>query len=154
MFGDQASRESSANQFGWNRSSTSHRCGHAIGLAAAAPQIHFHAPVHTAALPSGNARVELHQTFNDSTELIQLIDKLLTRNAELTAPQSAELETTKTELQKPNPDKSVLSKSLDFLKSPSKEAILKGVGKLGEKAAEQDWSNLLNQLGEFIHHIH
>jgi len=64
-------------------------------LTAGAPHITFNAPVHTAALPSGNARVELHQTFNDSTELIQLIDKLLTRNAELTAPQSAELETTK-----------------------------------------------------------
>ena len=123
-------------------------------LASAPSQIHFHAPVHTAALPSGNATVELHQTFNDTTELIQLIDKLLTHNAELTAPQSAEIEATKAELQKPNPDKSLLTRSLVFLKTLPKEAILKGAGKLGEKAADANWSNLLHQLGEFIHHLH
>jgi uncharacterized protein YjbI with pentapeptide repeats len=122
-------------------------------LASAPSQIHFHAPVHTAALPSGNATIELHQTFNDNTELIQLIDKLLTRNAELTAPQSAEIESVKAELQKPDPDKSLLTRTLGFLKTLPKEAILKGAGKLGEKAAEADWSNLLHQLGEFIHHL-
>jgi len=123
-------------------------------FAAATPQIIFNAPVHTAALPSGNAIVELHQTFNDNTDLIQLIDKLLTRNSELTAPQSAEIEAAKAELQKPNPDKSLLARTLGFLKTLPKEAVLKGVGKLGEKAVEADWSNLLNQLGELIHHIH
>ena len=122
-------------------------------LAAAAPQIHFHAPVHTAALPSGNASVEIHQTFNDSTELIRLIDKLLTRKTELTAPQSAEIEAAKAELQKPEPDKSLLTRTLGFLKTLPKEAVLKGAGKLGEKAAETDWTNLLRQLGEFIHHL-
>jgi hypothetical protein len=122
-------------------------------LASVPSQIHFHAPVHTAALPSGNATVELHQTFNDTTELIQLIDKLLTHNAALTAPQYAEIGAAKTELQKPTPDKSRLTSTLDFLKSLPKEAVLKGVGKLGEKAAEADWSNLLHQLGELIHHL-
>jgi uncharacterized protein YjbI with pentapeptide repeats len=123
-------------------------------LTAAAPQTHFHGPVGLATFPSGNATIELHQTFNDNTELIQLIDKLLTRNAELTAPQSAEIESVKTELQKPNPDKSLLTRTLGFLKTLPKEAILKGAGKLGEKAAEADWSNLLHQFGEFIHHLH
>ena len=122
-------------------------------LASAPSQIHFHAPVHTAALPSGSASVEIHQTLNDNTELIQLLDKLLTRNTGLTATQSAEIEAAKTELQQPNPDKSFLTRRLDFLKSLPKEAILKGAGKLGEKAAEADWSNLLHQLGEFIHHL-
>ena len=122
-------------------------------LASAAPQITFNAPVHTAELPSGNAKVELHQTFNDNTELIQLIDKLLTRNTELTAPQSEEIEAAKTELQKPTPDKSLLARTLSFLKTLPKEAILKGAGKLGERAAEADWSSLLHQFGEFIHHL-
>jgi uncharacterized protein YjbI with pentapeptide repeats len=123
-------------------------------LTAGAPQITFNAPVHTAALPSGNATVQLNQTFNDNTALIQLIHKFLTCNAELTAPQCAEIEAAKAELQKPNPDKSLLTRTLDFLKTLPKEAVLKGTGKFGEKAVEADWSNLLNQLGEFIHHIH
>ena len=123
-------------------------------IAAGTQQNNFFAPVHTAALPSGNATVELHQTFNDNAELIQLIDKLLTRNTELTAAQSVEIEAATTELQKPNPDKSLLTRTLGFLKTLPKEAILKGTGKLGEKAAEADWFNLLHQLGEFIHHLH
>jgi uncharacterized protein YjbI with pentapeptide repeats len=122
-------------------------------LMSASPQITFNAPVHTAALPSGNAKIELHQTFNDNSELIQLIDQLLIRNTELTSPQSAELETAKAELQKPNPDKSLLARTLGFLKTLPKEAILKGAGKLGEKAAEIDWSNLLQQLERYIHHL-
>ncbi|MFC5861973.1 pentapeptide repeat-containing protein [Acidicapsa dinghuensis] len=123
-------------------------------LASSAPQITFNAPVHTAAIPSGNAKVELHQTFNDNTALIQLIDKLLTRNTELTAAQSSEVEEAKAELQKPEPQKSRLSGFYDFLKTIPKEAILKGAGKLGEKAAEADWFSLLRQLGEVIHHLH
>lgn len=123
-------------------------------LSTAGPQITFNAPVHTAALPSGNASVELHQTFNDNTELIQLIDKLLTRNTELTAAQSSEVEEVKAELQKPEPQKSRLSGFYAFVKSLPKEAILKSAGKLGEKAAEADWSNLLHQLSDVIHYLH
>ena len=123
-------------------------------LSAAAPQITFNAPVHTAALPSGNAKVELYQTFNDNTQLIQLIDKLLSRNTELTAPQSAEIESAKAELHKPEPDKSLLTRTLGFLKKLPAEAVLKGAGKLGEKAAEADWSSLLHQLGDLVHHLH
>jgi uncharacterized protein YjbI with pentapeptide repeats len=122
-------------------------------LTSSAPQITFNAPVHTAAIPSGNAKVELHQTFNDNTELIQLIDKLFACNTELTAAQSTEVEEAKAELQKREPQKSRLTSFYDFLKTLPKEAILKGVGKLGERAAEADWSNLLHQLSEFIHHL-
>ena len=114
-------------------------------LAAVAPQVHFYAPVHTT--------VELHQTFNDNTALLQLIDKLLTRNIELTATQSAEVQEAKTELQKPDPQKTRLTRFYDFLKTLPKEAILKGAGKLGEKATEIDWSNLLQQLERYIHHL-
>jgi len=122
-------------------------------LAAASSQVHFHGSVHTAALPSGNATVQLNQTFNDNTELIQLIDKLLIRNVELTQSQSAEIEAAKAELQKPNPDKSLLTRTLGFLKTLPKEAVLKGAGKLGEKAVDADWSSLLHQLSAFISHL-
>lgn len=123
-------------------------------LASSAPQITFNAPVHTAAIPSGNAKIELHQTFNDNTALIQLIDNLLTPNTELTAVQSSEVKEAKAELQKPEPQKTRLSRFYDFLKTLPQEAILKGAGKLGEKAAEADWSSLLHQLSELIHHLH
>jgi uncharacterized protein YjbI with pentapeptide repeats len=113
------------------------------------PQITFNAPVHTAAVASGNAKVELQQTFNSSPEILQLINKLLAHNTELTASQSSKVEKAKTELQKPSPDKSLLSRTLGFLKTLPKEAILKGAGKLGEKAAEADWSSLLN----YLHHL-
>jgi len=122
-------------------------------IASAAPQNYFNAPIQNAFLASENAKQEIHQTLNDSAELIKLLDKLLTREIELTPPQSAEIETAKVELQKPNPNKSRLTRTLDFLKTLSKEALLKGAGKLGEKASAADWSNLLNQLGEFIHHL-
>ena len=122
-------------------------------LSAGAQQIIFNAPVHTAAIPSGNARIELHQTFNDNTQLIELIENILSHNTELTAAQSSEVAEATSELKKPNPDKSRLSSFYDFLKSLPKEAILKGAGKLGERAAEADWSSLLHQLGEFIHHL-
>ena len=122
-------------------------------LTAGAPQTHFHGPVGVAALPSGSATVQINQSVNDNTELIQLLEKLLTHKAEFTATQATEIETAKAELQKSNPDKSVLSRSLDFLKTLPKEAVIKGVGKLGERAASADWPNLLHQLGEFIHHL-
>jgi len=122
-------------------------------LIASTSQNYFNAPIQNAFLASGNAKQEIHQTLNDSAELIKLLDELLTREIELTPSQSAEIETAKVELQKPNPDKSRLTRTLDFLKTIPKEAILKGAGKLGEKAAEADWSNLLHQLGELIHHL-
>ena len=86
--------------------------------------------------------------------LFRSLEKLLSHKAEFTATQATEIETAKAELQKSNPDKSVLSRSLDFLKTLPKEAVIKGVGKLGERAASTDWSNLLHQLSEFIHHLH
>jgi uncharacterized protein YjbI with pentapeptide repeats len=123
-------------------------------IAAAAPQIHFHAPVQTAALPSGSARVEIHQTFDDNSALITLFDRFITYNSQFTGEQAVEIEAAKAELQKPNPDKPRLTRFYDFLKSLPKEAVLKGAGKLGERAAEADWSNLLHQFGELIHHLH
>jgi Pentapeptide repeats (8 copies) len=122
-------------------------------LTAGAPQAHFHGPVGIAALPSGGATVQANQSISDNTELVQLLEKLLLRKPELTAAQAAEMEAAKVELQKNIPDKSVLARTLDFLKTLPKEAVLKGVGKLGEKAADADWSNLLHQLGELIHHL-
>ena len=98
--------------------------------------------------------MQINQSVNDNTKLIQLLEKLLTHKAEFTAAQATEIEAAKVELQKSNPDKSVLSRSLDFLKTLPREAVIKGVGKLGERAASPDWSNLRHQLGEFIHHLH
>ena len=122
-------------------------------LTGSATHITFNAPVHTAALPSGNATVELHQTFNDNTELIQLLEKLLTHNTELTPSQSAEVELAKTELQKPTPDKPALKRSLEFLKDLATEALKKGAGKLGERAASTDWPALHHQITQFLHHL-
>lgn len=98
--------------------------------------------------------------FNDNTALIQLIDKLLTHRAELSlSPAEGQAltenaEAVKSELQKKNPNKSILKRSLEFFATLPKEAILKGVGKLGEKATEADWPSLVHQLDEFIHHLH
>jgi uncharacterized protein YjbI with pentapeptide repeats len=122
-------------------------------LTGSAPHITFNAPVHTAALASGSASVEIRQTFNDNTELIELFDKLFARNTELTAPQAAEIEAAKAELEKPNPDKSLLTRTFRFLKTLPKEAVLKGAGKLGERAAEVDYTTLLHHLGNYIHSL-
>jgi uncharacterized protein YjbI with pentapeptide repeats len=98
--------------------------------------------------------------MNDNSALIALIDKLLTNRATLSLPEAEEnaltiaAETAKAELQRDTPRPSSLKRSLDLLKKLASEAIVKGVGKLGEKAAEADWSSLLHQLGEFIHHLH
>jgi hypothetical protein len=128
-------------------------------LEGTSPQIHFHAPVHNAALPSGNAKVEINQIFNDNTALIQLLEKLLTHRADLNLSPTEDhaltenAETVKAELQKSSPDKSILKRGLDFFATLPKEAIVKGAGKLGEKAAEANWSDLVHQLSQFLHHL-
>jgi len=123
-------------------------------LTASAPQAHFYGPVGIAALPSGSATVQVNQSADGNAELIQFLEKLLTYKADLSAAQATEIEAAKVELQKSSPDKSVLSRSLDFIKTLPKEVLLKGAGKVGERLAEADYSNLLDQLGEFIRRPH
>jgi uncharacterized protein YjbI with pentapeptide repeats len=130
-----------------------------VMLAAAAPQIAFNAPVYAPALPSGSAIVNVHQTFDDSSALVSLLDKILERRAEIhLSPQdSAEVESeigaAKLELEKSSPDKSRLSRSLEFVQKLASEALTKAAGKLGESVVSADWNHLLQQLGQLIHQI-
>ncbi|HEX4322656.1 MAG TPA: pentapeptide repeat-containing protein [Acidobacteriaceae bacterium] len=97
--------------------------------------------------------------FNDPTLVIQLLDKLLTHSSDLNLSSTKDqaltenAEAVKAELQKKDPNKSILKRSLDFFATLPKEALVKGAGKLGEKAVEANWSDLIHQLGQFLHHL-
>jgi uncharacterized protein YjbI with pentapeptide repeats len=128
-------------------------------LTATTPQNVFNAPVYGAAFPSGNAKVELHQTINDNTAILALLEKVMRHREDLDlSPQDgrlldAEVQSAKAELEKPQPSPSVLSRSLSFVQKIASEAVTKAAGKLGEQAASADWSSLLHQLNQFVAHL-
>jgi uncharacterized protein YjbI with pentapeptide repeats len=113
--------------------------------------------IYALALPSGDAKVEVHQTINDNTAVLALLKKIKDHRAdlELSAAKDkkleAELQSATAELQKPDPDKSILSKSIGFIQKLATEAMTKAVGKLGESAVT-DWHTWLDQLSRIIHH--
>ena len=128
-------------------------------LGAVGPQNIFNAPVYWAALPSGNARVEIHQTINNNSDILALIEQIMTHHAELALAEAeaaklqAELESTRAELNKPDPDKSIVAKGVQLIRTIAGEALKGAAGKLGETAASAGWQSWLHQLGQFVHQL-
>lgn len=128
-------------------------------LTAGTQQNVFNAPVYGAAFPSGSAKVEMHQTVNDNSGLLALLEKIVEHRTELPLDATdanlldAEVNSARAELEKPEPDPSFLSRTLKFVQKVATEAVTKAAGQLGEKAASADWSAMLNQLGHFIRHL-
>jgi len=128
-------------------------------LIATTPQNVFNAPVYCAAFPSGNAKVELHQTINDNTAILALLEKVMRHREDLdlsgrdASLLEAEVQSAKAELEKPAPSPSILSRSLSFVQKIATEAVTKAAGKLGEQAASADWHSLLHQLNDFVQHL-
>jgi Pentapeptide repeats (8 copies) len=128
-------------------------------LTATTPQNVFNAPVYGAAFPSGNAKVELHQTINDNTAILALLEKIMRRHQELKLSQrdasllQAEVQSAKAELVQAQPSPSILSRSLSFVQKIATEAVTKAAGKLGEQAASVDWHSVLHQLNDLVQHL-
>jgi uncharacterized protein YjbI with pentapeptide repeats len=125
-------------------------------LTAGAPHNVFNAPVTGVVIASGESKVDFHQTINDNSALLALLEKMMDRRADLNLPASdaskfeTELHSTTAELQKPNPDKSIVSRGLQLIRTFAGEAFKSAAGKLGEQAASADWQSWLHQLGHFI----
>ncbi len=128
-------------------------------LSAGTPQNVFNAPVTGLVLASGDARVDFHQTVNDNSALIALLERMIDHRADLnlSAPEEtrleAEVRSAKSELQKPNPDKSVLAKSVQLIQKLATEALMRTADKLGEQVISGDWSTWLHELGRFVAHL-
>ncbi len=128
-------------------------------LTATTPQNVFNAPVYGAAFPSGNANVELHQSFNDNSAILALLEKIMERRDDLGLRQAdtnlldAEVQSAKAELEKPEPNATTLSRSLKFVQKMAADAVTKAAGTLGEKAISADWPSLLHQLNQFVLHL-
>jgi len=128
-------------------------------LCAGTPQNIFNAPVTGVVIASGESTVKLHQTINDNSALIAVLEKIMDCRADLGLANAdaneleTELEATKTELKKPNPDKSIVSNGIRVIRTLVGEALKGAATKLGENAASVDWPNWLHQLSQFAHHI-
>jgi uncharacterized protein YjbI with pentapeptide repeats len=129
-------------------------------LTAATPQNVFNAPVTGMVIAGGESRVDLHQTINDNSALLALLEKMIDRRADLNlaAPEASRLETelhsAKAELAKPRPDPSMLAKSVNFIQKLATEALTRAAGKLGEQAVSSDWQSWLHQLSQYASHLH
>ncbi|MGB7546412.1 MAG: pentapeptide repeat-containing protein [Terracidiphilus sp.] len=127
-------------------------------LSAGTPQNVFNAPVTGVVISSGESKVDFHQTVNDYSRILALLEKIITHSADLglsTADATkleSEIQSATTELQKPSPNRSIVSKSMDFIATIAKEAVTKAAGKLGESAV-YDWQSWLHQLGQLVHHL-
>lgn len=127
-------------------------------LTAATPQNVFEGPVTGVVIAGRESKVDFHQTVNENSALLPLLEKLMSRYADLdlsgsdAAKFQSELQTATTEIEKKAPDKSILSKSVNLLQKLATEAITKAAGKLGESAVT-DWQTWLHQLGQFVHQL-
>ncbi len=128
-------------------------------LSAGTPQNVFNAPVTGLVLASGDAKVDFHQTVNDNSALVALLEHMIDRRADLhlSAAENSrfedEVESAKDELKKQNPDKSALARSVQFIQKLAAEALTRAAGKLGEQAISADWQSWLHQLGQFVSHL-
>lgn len=128
-------------------------------LTATTQQNVFNAPVYGAAFPSGNSKVELHQTINDNFAILALLEKIIDRCEDLSAGGAdtnllkVEVDSAKAELEKAEPSPTVLSRSLKFVQKMASEAVTKAAGKIGEQAVSADWPSLLHQLNQFVLHL-
>jgi uncharacterized protein YjbI with pentapeptide repeats len=128
-------------------------------LSAGTPRNVFNAPVNGVVIASGDSRVDFRQTVNDNSALLALLERMADHRADLNLPTlearafESQLQSTTAELQKPNPDKSVLLKGVGFLEKLANEAFTRAAGKLGEAAITADWQSWLHQLGQFVLHL-
>lgn len=128
-------------------------------LTATTQQNVFNAPVYGVALSSGNSSAVVHQTVNDNAGLLALLEKIIERRDDLSLSRpdanllDAEVQSAKTELEKPEPNPSIVSRSLKFVQEMAGEAVKKAASKLGEQAVSADWHSLLHQLNEFVLHL-
>jgi hypothetical protein len=128
-------------------------------LTAGAPQNVFNAPVTGVVISSGQSKVDFHQTVNDNSALLALLEKIMARRSDLrlskakAAKLKSELKSATTELQKQNPDQSVVSKSIGFIKQIAHEALKGAANKLGGEVVSADWQIWLHQLSQFIPHL-
>jgi uncharacterized protein YjbI with pentapeptide repeats len=126
-------------------------------LTAGTPHNVFNAPVTGVVISSGESKVDFHQTVNDNTAILALLERIMSRRQDLGLSAAdarkleAKLQSATTELQKPNPDKSVLSKSLSFIQSMAAEGLKGAAGKIGESAVT-DWQSWLHQLAQTFPH--
>jgi uncharacterized protein YjbI with pentapeptide repeats len=128
-------------------------------LTAGAPHNVFNAPVTGVVISSGESKVDFHQTVNDNSALLALLETMMDRRADLNLPASdaskfeTELQSTTAELQKPSPDKSIVSRGVQLIRTFAEEAFKSAAGKLGEQAVSADWQSWLHQLGHLISHL-
>ncbi len=129
-------------------------------LSAAAPQNTFNAPVYGAGFSSGDSRMSIEQTFHDNTALQSILEKMLAHRADLGLVAAdrgrleEEIHSATTELDRKNPDPSIVARSIGFAQEMVKEALKKGAGKLAEEAASADWNSWLHQLHALSQHLH
>jgi uncharacterized protein YjbI with pentapeptide repeats len=125
-------------------------------LSAGTPQNVFNAPVTGLVLAAGESTVDFHQTINENSALLALLERMLDRRSDLSLSVAEDsrfenaLGTATRELKKQNPDKSVLAKSISFIQKLGAEALTHAAGKIGEQAVSADWQSWLHQLGAFI----
>ncbi|MGA7340248.1 MAG: pentapeptide repeat-containing protein [Terracidiphilus sp.] len=128
-------------------------------LSAGTPHNVFNAPVTGVVIASGESNVDFHQTVNDNSALLALLEKMMDCRADLNLSTAdarkfeTELQSTTAELQKQNPDKSIVSRGVHLIRTFAEEAFKSAAGKLGEQAVSADWQSWLHQLGHFISHL-
>ncbi len=128
-------------------------------LSAGATQNVFNAPVTGFVQASGESKVDFHQTLNDNAALLAVLERMTDRRAELPLPApeasrfETELDSAKSELQKRNPDQSVLRKSIRLIQNLAAEALKGAAGKIGEQAVLADWQSWLHELSRFVSHL-
>lgn len=127
-------------------------------LHAGAPQNVFNAPVTGMMISGSESKLDFHQTINDSSAILALLEKITNNRTDLqlstddeTILQTEILSAT-SELHKPIPDQSLILKSIRFIQQMTKEAIKKAAGKLGEEAVSADWQSWVHQLSQHLAH--
>jgi Ser-tRNA(Ala) deacylase AlaX len=127
-------------------------------LAAGSPQNVFNATVTGMVIASGESKVDFHQTVNDNSAILALLEKIMDRRAdlglstEMTAELEHEFQSTKAELDKETPDKRIVSKGIEFFKKVVTETATKAAGKFEDKVVSGDWQAWLHQLSQLLHH--
>jgi uncharacterized protein YjbI with pentapeptide repeats len=128
-------------------------------ITAGSPQNVFNAPVTGVVIPSGQSKVEYHQTVNDNTAILDLLEKIMERHADLglsitdANELKSEFRLAKAELQRRNPDRSAMSKSLQTIEEIVKGALANFVGGAAAAAASANWQTWMDQLGQIIPHL-
>lgn len=127
-------------------------------LHAGAPQNVFNAPVTGVMISGGESSGDFHQTVNDNSAILALLEKIVDNRADLQLPAEdetklqAEILSVTNEINKQSPNQSLLIKSIRFIQQMTKEALIRAAGKLGEEAVSADWQSWLHQLSQHVAH--